>query len=81
MNDILSGGEQVGIVISTVIIGGGLGFLMTLAVLVGQAATQDRAWRAIARERRILEQRKHELIAAAVSGDCVSCRLHDADLH
>jgi hypothetical protein len=64
-----------------VIIGGGIGILMTLAVLVGQAAAQDRAWRAIAKERRTLEQRKRELIAAAASGDCPRCRLHDTDQH
>lgn len=66
---------------TTVIIGGGLGTLMTLAVLIGQSAAQDRAWRAIARERRILEQRKHELIAVSASGGCASCHLHDPDLH
>jgi hypothetical protein len=65
----------------SVIIGGGIGILMTLAVLIGQAAAQDRAWRAIARERRTLEQRKQELISAAASGHCPCCRLHHADLH
>lgn len=63
----------------SVIIGGGLGILMTLAVLVGQAAAQDRAWRAIAQERERLAQRKRELIAAAASGGCPCCRLHHDD--
>ena len=58
----------------SVLIGGGLGLLIALAVLIGQARAQDSAWRAIARQRRELDAWERELTAAAVDGECPECR-------
>jgi len=57
------------------IIGGGVGVLVILAVLVGQAQAQDTAWRRIARERRELGEWERALIAAAESRGCPACKL------
>jgi hypothetical protein len=54
-------------------IGGGFGLLIGLAVLVGQMQAQESAWRAIARERRELGERRREL-AKAESDRCPDCR-------
>jgi hypothetical protein len=59
----------------SVFIGGGLGLLIGLGVLLGQLQAQETAWRAIARERRELGERKQEIDAAAVSNGCPACRL------
>ena len=62
-------------VLFSVIIGGGVGLVVVTALLIGQAQAQNEAWRAIARERRNLAQRRRELISAAASSDCPRCRL------
>jgi hypothetical protein len=56
-------------------IGGGIGLLIGLGVLIGQLHAQETAWRAIARERRELGERKQEMVAAAQSSGCPACRL------
>ena len=60
------------------IIGGGVGVLIVLAVLIGQAQAQDTAWRRIAQERRELDEWERDLIAAAETRNCPVCRLRAA---
>ncbi|MBC8091972.1 MAG: hypothetical protein H7Y15_08555 [Pseudonocardia sp.] len=62
-------------VLSTIVIAGGVGLLAVLTVLIGQARAQEAAWRGIARERRELGDWERELIAAAEGRGCPACRL------
>lgn len=71
---VLSSGEQVVVmVLLTLVIGGGLGLLIGLAVLIGQEQAQEHAWRRIAQERRELGTLKRALIEAAGSPECADC--------
>jgi hypothetical protein len=68
------------VVVWSMLIGGGIGLLIGLAVLVGQAQAQESAWRAIARERRELGAWRRELAAAAESDGCPRCRRRRREL-
>lgn len=61
--------------VSVLIIGGGLGLLVGLAVLVAHARVEEAAWRRIAAARRELHEWEGALIAAAEGRGCPGCRL------
>jgi hypothetical protein len=63
----------------SVFVGAGLGLLIVLAVLIGQAQAQGNAWRAIARERRELHAWERELHSAAADAECPTCRRRRRD--
>ena len=54
--------------ITVLVIGGGIGLLIGLAVLIGEEQAPEEAWIRIARERRRLAEIKREMVDIAVEG-------------
>ena len=59
--------------ITVLVIGGGIGLLIGLAVLIGGEQAHEEAWIRIARERRRLAEIKREMVDIAVEGEFDEC--------